>query len=349
MSGVNLTVYKEDHIGKAINLYYPPILIIVGTIGNILSFIVYVKPKYRGRTSPTYIAVMSVLDTIMLFLGLLQYWILFNFAPKSLTDAHCKGMFFVVNFFGNFSHWLIVLFTIDRFLAVCLPVQSVSLRTMHRAKISLVVLGLTAFVKNLHYLWTTDFFFNANTGTAACAFGLRTKTKWVSAYQTFEVTISSILPFIMILVLNTLIIREIRTRRKIFIAAFQKNNTLCSTATMDTGGANTEATTVKNKSFDYPLTKVLLVVSMCFIITTCPLLVFRLYYAKFDNTVDPERTAKYNMWHHVWHKLWYTNNGINFFLYSMFSKLFRQDLKAMFTGILSPTSQSADSATTGQS
>lgn len=329
----NQTAYKEEQIGNAINLYYPPFLIFFGTIGNMLTFIVYIKPKYRGRTSPTYIVMLSVLDTIMLYLGLLQYWILFNFAPTVLTDAHCKGMFFMVNFIGNYSHWIIVLFTVDRFLAVCFPVQSVNFRTLRRAVIAIIVIGSIGFVKNLHYLWTTDFFYNESTGTAACAFGLRRKNKWVSIYQVFEVTVSSILPFAIILVMNSLIIREIRFRKKLFWTAFLRNRIHSISA----GAINDPSTSscTKNKSFDYPLTKILVSVSMLFVFTTCPLLVFRLYFAKIDITNDLARISRYNMWHHVWHKLWYTNNGVNFFLYSVFSKIFRQDLKTIYTKIVS--------------
>ena len=82
---------------------------------------------------------------------------------------------------------------------------------------------------------------------------------------------------------------------------------------------------------DQNITKILLLVSTVFIVTTCPLLVFRLYFAKKDiSKSDAHTQALYTLGHHICHKLWYTNNGINFFLYCWFSKTFRKDLKTMF-------------------
>lgn len=322
--GDNQTVYEKERIGLAINLYYPPILIVFGSIGNALTFIVYIKPKFRGRISAMYIASLAVLDTVMLYIGLLQYWILFNFASNVLTHAHCKGMFFVVNFVGNYSHWVIVLFTVDRFFAVCYPLKCAHLRTKKRGVVGLATVGSASFMKNLHYLWTTDFFYNEKTNTASCAFGLKNKAVWVSAYQFFEVTVSSIIPFAITLVINSLIIYQIRIKRKLFILKFRKNSVHPSTAS-----------SLRDKSLSYPLTRILIAVSMVFVVTTCPLLVFRLYYAKIDITKDPEQASEYTMWHHILHKLWYTNNGVNFLMYSVFSKTFRRHMKTIFKGMTS--------------
>lgn len=81
----------EHKIGTSFNLYYPPILVILGTIGNTFSFFIYRQKKYKQRSSSYFIWCLALFDSLMLFVGLLQYWALFNFAPKVLTEAHCKG------------------------------------------------------------------------------------------------------------------------------------------------------------------------------------------------------------------------------------------------------------------
>ena len=339
-----VVLYKEDQIGRAINLYYPPIIIFFGTIGNVLSILIYTQAKHRKLSAPSFIVAMAIIDNLMLYVGLLQYWVLFNFAAAKLTEAHCKGMFFVVNFVGNYSHWIIVLLTIDRFIAVYFPIRSYNLRTRRRAVIAILALGLTALFKNLHYLWTTDFYFNKTTNIASCAFGLKNKSRWVSIYQAFEVIISSIIPFAIILVLNLLIVYRISIKKRKVHAKQnqqlqqqrqqqQRNNiTITSNDNSNDKKSSNKRSVIGNKQFlDRVLTKVLVFVSFVFIATTCPLLVFRLYYANENITGNLQRQATYNMWHHIWHKLWYTNHSINFFLYSILSKSFRDDLKKLFS------------------
>eukprot|EP00111_Clytia_hemisphaerica_P020279 TCONS_00059765-protein len=315
----NASQLSEFKVGAQINLYYPPCLVFFGTIGNILSFLVYKDKKHRNRSSTYLILALSILDSLMLLVGLLQYWILFNFEPRVLTEAHCKGMFFVVNFFGNYSHWIIVCFSIDRFIAIRYPMKGLQLLTVSKGLMCIAIIGAVAFIKNFHYLWTTDFFLNPESGIAICAFGLKNKAPWVAKYQVFEVTISSFVPFIMILLCNILIIVKIKQRSKVQPGDLTANQ-----------NESNEACKKKRKT-ERALTRILFLVSTMFIITTCPLLIFRLYYARFDiSQSSPQTQANYNLGHHICHKLWYTNNGINFLLYCWSSKSFRKDLMSLW-------------------
>ena len=205
---------RTIQLEEQINLYYPPLLIVVGTIGNIISFLIYIQKKYRHKSHGIYILTLSIVDTTMLWIGLFQYWLLFNFFPKALTVEHCHGMFFVVNLIANISHWIIVFLTVDRFIAVIFPMKYSVLSTSRNIKINLAVISLTAFAKNFHYLWTTEFIYNDKTGTAICAFGVTKKGPWITMYQWFELIISSLLPFVIILTGNIFIIITLKTRHQ---------------------------------------------------------------------------------------------------------------------------------------
>ena len=280
-------------------------------------------------------------------------------------------MFYVVNLLGNISHWIIVCFSIDRFIAITYPLKSIRWLTVSKTKVCIAIVCLFAFVKNLHYLWTTDFFYNSKTGAAICAFGLKNKASWVPIYQSFEVTISSFLPFLIIAFCNVMIVRKIRMRIKNtenlmetknkstpvtanknvqqqsttksdndqhsakynyqHSTTTNNNNLKTSTRDQNDNNNNNNSKTTQQKS-DQNITKILLLVSTVFIITTSPLLIFRLYFAKKDiSNSDAQTQAWYWLGHHICHKLWYTNNGINFFLYCWFSKSFRNDLKRIIT------------------
>ena len=292
-----------------------------------------------------------------------------------------KGMFYVVNFLGNISHWIIVCFSIDRFIAVSYPLKSIQWLTTSKTKVCIAIVCGVAFIKNLHYLWTTDFFYNTKTGAAICAFGLKNKASWVPVYQSFEVTISSLLPFLIIAFCNVMIVKKIRRRSKnadklmetrsnstpLTSKKIQNDQQSSVKSDNDQYPAKDQHSTISNNNLEIPvnhktknninnknnsnnsnnnnnnnkttqqqgdqnITKILLLVSTVFILTTSPLLIFRLYFANKDiSNSDAQTQAWYWLGHHVCHKLWYTNNGINFFLYCWFSKSFRIDLKRILS------------------
>jgi 7 transmembrane receptor (rhodopsin family). len=115
-------------------------------------------------------------------------------------------MFFIVNYFANHAHWTVVIFTFDRFLAVCFPFWTKEHQTKKRAWSCIVVIGMIAFIKNFHYIWTAEFVYNKNIDVASCGFGIVNKSQWVKNYQIFEIAISSIAPFTIIVILNTAIL-----------------------------------------------------------------------------------------------------------------------------------------------
>ena len=78
-----LSNYIEFHIGMYIGQYYPPVIIILGTLGNLLTFIVYGKHRFRSRPPSIYMRSLAVLDSILLLIGLLSFWLITNFLPQA--------------------------------------------------------------------------------------------------------------------------------------------------------------------------------------------------------------------------------------------------------------------------
>ena len=60
----------REEIARQIELYSYPILLSIGTIGNLLSFIVLIQ--MRQHSVYRYLTFMSVADTVVLYIGLLR-------------------------------------------------------------------------------------------------------------------------------------------------------------------------------------------------------------------------------------------------------------------------------------
>lgn len=132
-----------EQIGDYLTFYYPPILVLTGSIGNILSVFVFFKTKLKKLSSSYYLAALAVSDTCFLF-GVLMQWL--NFIDIYLYNREILCQFFT--FFSNLcsflSVWFVVAFTVERFIAVMYPLKRQSMCTVKRAKLvlcGLIILG----------------------------------------------------------------------------------------------------------------------------------------------------------------------------------------------------------------
>ena len=313
----DLSNFLEYRIAININLYYPPILVCVGLAGNILSFLVYIQRERRKTSLGIYLAALAVLDGIMCC-SVFQYWLLHNFLVQLIKENGCYFMTCFVLIITNFSHWLIVVITIDRFIAISFPIRKFKLITARRAKITLIFIGSFCLLKNLHYIWTTDFLPGKNINAIPmCSFGLVRKGVSVTAYKWFEVFFSSILPFVIIVSVNICIICKIKENgKKVACQSRRQSNPILN---------------IKLNKEERSITIILLMVSLLFVGLTAPLFIHRVYYNRVILMKNMTITANYYLSHQICHNLWYTNHAINFFIYSIFGKSFRDDLKKLFT------------------
>jgi hypothetical protein len=70
----DIELEESNGIDGQLLLYIPPLLLVLGTIGNILAFIVLVK-NARKVSTYHYLYVLAVMDLLLLMTGLLQVWI----------------------------------------------------------------------------------------------------------------------------------------------------------------------------------------------------------------------------------------------------------------------------------
>ena len=147
----------ELQVQKAILLYVPIIIYIIGVVGNCLSFSVLVRRRMRRVSTYKYLAVLSVVDTIVLTLGLLQLWTgeVTGTSIRNYSDFSCK----IVNALGytvsDLSVWLIIAVTVERFIAVCYPLKAATTCTKKTAVKVIGALLIVMILININFFWTT--------------------------------------------------------------------------------------------------------------------------------------------------------------------------------------------------
>lgn len=109
----------------AINIlkYVAPVLLLLGTVGNACTIIVFFKRRNQNTSTYRYLCALAISDIVLLNTGLLRWWIkvLSEFDIRTANDFVCKFLTFVVYLSMQCSSWLLVAVTCERFIGVCLP------------------------------------------------------------------------------------------------------------------------------------------------------------------------------------------------------------------------------------
>lgn len=231
---------------------------------------------------------------------------------------------------------------------LCIPIRGICTRPSHKpddssnllsthvytfswfsykkTRLTLLCLSLLSVAKNLHYVWTSDFQYDDRTGAAMCAFGLTRKSTWVRVWQWIDLCLASLIPFLILICLNLAIVITLR-------------RTASSRHALTADSSHSSS----SKQRDAQLTAMLISVSIMFVVLTAPLFMFRTYFNFVPHDGDIWSEAIYYLGHHICHKLWYCNNAVNFYLYCITGKKFRDDLLSLCRR---PTDRGGTSSTT---
>ncbi|CAL8068249.1 unnamed protein product [Calicophoron daubneyi] len=138
--------------------FVPPIIFLIGTVGNVLAFTVLCRRSRFYPSTYVYLATLALTDEMVLCFGLLIRWT-DRLTGKHLTDAHwilCKSVNFVGVTTSCMSVWIIVTVTVERALVVILPLRSSSHIRLKRSKIVIFCLTLILCLFASHFFVTVD-------------------------------------------------------------------------------------------------------------------------------------------------------------------------------------------------
>lgn len=118
--------YLLYRVAFHLNRSYLWVIFAFGFPGNIVSFITILRMK--PLTSPTvYVAAVAFMDNTCL-LCKVTFFSLTKFDANIGTNG-CAIIMFIGSFVAQFANWLLVAMTIERCLAICLPLKVGSICT----------------------------------------------------------------------------------------------------------------------------------------------------------------------------------------------------------------------------
>lgn len=336
----NNSNHNENSLGanysQMIEIIALPIMIIVGTICNILTFMVMCRHRFRHQSTGIYMAVLAIADELVLLFGCLIRWIyqFYQLNPLS-TQISCRLLSVFYYSSIDFSVWMVVMMTIERYIAVTFPLQANRLCTVKRAKILTLILGSFIVLINLHFIITHSFNNNFNNNFGCQPTDNSTLYFMDNIWPWIDAAKYSFLPLITIIVFNFLIICNLiqasAARHKLTYESSQKSRSLSSTTvnTIKHTNGTTNNTSSSSNNNNRRLTTMLLVVSITFCILSSPLVILQILETHFSIR-NRENEFTVDILKAIFVILQYSNHCINFFLYAITGEIFRRELCGLF-------------------
>ena len=299
--------FYEYEIYKWLYQHITPIIILMGTIGNILTITVMVVRKFGKPATRLLLVCLAVADTCCLYTGALRRWLkhTFSLEVRDLSNASCVGHVFLVYYFLQMSSWILSLVSLERLVSVMLPVRAKTLCTVQVTAAALVCVAVFLIFHNFIFFLA----FGHNTKGKCKLLHVEYKYFWTEIYVWMELTTYTLLPFLIILSCNVVIVYRIYQGHK------KRQRQQVTQRSEQTAQITS-------------MTIMLLITSFVFLILTLP---SSLYYivTRYGDAVNPQAYARQILAGAVLNLLAYLNNASNFLLYCATGRRFRTEVMAV--------------------
>ncbi|XP_005098020.1 cysteinyl leukotriene receptor 2 isoform X2 [Aplysia californica] len=323
-----LSKIEEDHtkvtalvVGSLFYAYFTPFVFVTGILGNSVSLSVFLCKSMRHLSASTYLAALSTSDLMVLIFYVLTEWLIRGVPVLSpdtkVTFMHVNGACQVIMYFHYVSRflsaWLVVAFTVERYIGVCHPLHRRHICSPTSTK--KIVFGFTVFslVINIFKPLLSVVHDVELWGPMCTTYPQHRQLSFVldSIYAVFI----TFIPFVIITVINILIIRRLvkHNRQQRLVRVVTEESVL-----------------------RLEFTSILLVVSFCFVALNLPYFAIwcKLFLtSRFVNVQtfeDPDELDYFRGLALITRAIFCMNYCINFFLYSITGAYFRRQLRALF-------------------
>ena len=305
---------------------FSPIFLIVGISGNILSMAVLSRQRMRQTTTSVYLRLLALVDFTVIVVGVPPH-LMYNYAGLDIKNEGaftCKFYSWLSPTVTALSWWMLPVITLDRFIMVKYPVWAKNHSTKRSAVVLVLILAATISVLNSHhliFLSTSETRIPSNfTNATVTVTNLRCdpNPQWYKLFyhRVWPIVILilyNIAPVTFLIICNLLLIIELIKRSR-------QNQTRRAK-----GGDN-----VKDSRATKSIMKMLTTVCIIFLITSSPMCLNLVITPYIFDRRSKHDAAKMLLIQSVAQLLMYSNNTINFLLYTLSGKVFRNEFRAMF-------------------
>ena len=290
-----------------------PIIIVMGTLFNILTIIVLLRKRMRSSSSSRYLIVLAVCDILSLNIGLWRHYIkeVMKVDIRNFSDAGCKIHVFLLYFFTHLSGWVLIFLAVERFIAVWFPFKVKVFCSPKKGTAALVAIGISLLAINAHFFWTMGLISfitgpNEEKQLICDISDPQYLIFYTHIWQWVDAALYSYIPFIVMIVCNSLIIA------KLLQSKMNKKKT-------EGGSSRTRMKT---------MTAMLFSITFSFLILTTPMSLYMSLSNLWWSDIYKPCSNLILFWPIV-NLLFYLNNAVNFLCYCVSGPSFRREVMRM--------------------
>ena len=278
-------------------------ILIIGTIGNVLSLCVWLCSSLRKHPVAPYMTTLAIGDLLSLYARLLLEIIGIKSEEyiHEINAVSCYIFFYSTYISGHLVGWSLTLMTIQKAVVVCIPLKARRFITRKTGWITMIVLVIVIMGINTHVFWT--FTYDPLATDEKCQGNAFITDTWAWIYAALAV----FMPFLGLIISNLIIISKL-------VAAKRRHTK------MSTSKVTTDSNLISNCA-------TLITLSLAFLLLNLPLQIY-IPLRNANHIVVDKYTNDFLMTAFL--LLQYTNSAINFFVYCLAWPAFRQKLAFWF-------------------
>ena len=301
-----------------------PIVVTIGLLGNVLNIVVLSHPKMRTSTN-VYIMVLALADT---------FYLVFSFALSFARCSNHDQSYAAFQFIpygrvisdtaGNTAVWITVIFTIERYVAVCHPMKGKVWCTVTKARVASFLALIFCTANTIPELFELNIRLSSGGKWRCRKTEMAGTTSYQIGYNWWYVTLFTFVPFVFLIIFNSHLIRSLLRAKKKRKALLQSNSG-----------------SVKNSREENKVTLMLVTIVIIFLVCQLPWTVLLLYRSYLDDNGHYVPVTNIKIAGNICNLLVQINASVNFYLYSFFSRKFRRTFTNIFCFVetsLEPTS-----------
>ena len=312
----HLMQFTAHRVHKWLSRVVPPLIILLGSAGNVFSFCILRRKPMLKFSTYFYLMILALADTCVLYFGLVPLWLTEGVGYDVLAQSVwvCRSFTAFGYAVSNFSVWLILAVTFERYIAVCRPMQKDQFCCQKVARKTTASLFIVMLLVHLHFFFTLDVRLWRHNGSPVLQCGsargyevlVDTVWPWIDAL------LYSFLPFVIITVLNARIIVQVLKSKQLRLGS----------------GSDSCRSRRPAQEGSTRLTVMLLTISFAFLLTTLPQTIVQITARFLDATArdDLQLYARFQLAKTVALMLMYLNHSMNFVLYCATGQKFRKQL-----------------------
>ena len=303
----------DPNFGKTLEndlwLYVSPFIFAFGLFGNIFLIIITSTRSRKGSDIVFFIRNLAIADLLVLIFGMPPAFLraadIIDF--EEIDEWSCKFVKFFEYTFMDYAIWVISAYSVERAIAVCIPLKKRTLCSIGRARICIILLLIMAVAKNFHHFWTRGTEVEVINGTeifvSNCGYPTeadRYFTRFVRPWIVF--VMSNVVPLFTIIFSNCAV-----------LCALHKKKTLSYHGDDQS----------RNRSTNH-ITIVCLSVSLAFVICILPGVILYIGRSYWTEDETSQSNYIYTIFKAVNDMLIYINHSINFYICILSSHNFRK-------------------------